>query len=105
MNRYMAESAKVVPKKDKRQLTRKLVIQLKTGRKCLDCQEEFPHYMLDYDHRPGEVKLGNIELIAREGKLGKLLAEIEKCDLVCANCHRHRTYMRCAGVDRPKKGC
>lgn len=23
-----------------------------------------------------------------------LLDEIEKCDIVCANCHRHRTWMR-----------
>lgn len=24
----------------------------------------------------------------------KILAEIAKCDLVCANCHANRTYMR-----------
>lgn len=103
MNRYLDEFATVVTKKDKRQTSRKLVIQLKTGRPCLDCQVVFPHYMLDFDHRPGEVKLGNIELIAREGNIPKLLDEIAKCDLVCANCHRHRTYLRVAGVDRPRK--
>ena len=105
MNRYFEEAATVVLKKDKRQTSRKLVIQLKTGRKCLDCQVLYPHYMLEFDHRPGEIKLGNIQSIAREGNIPKLLDEIAKCDLVCSNCHRHRTYMRTAGVDRRQRPC
>lgn len=77
------------------------MITLKTGQPCLDCKETFPHYIMDFDHVRGE-KLGNIEVIAREGNEEKLLAEIAKCDLICANCHRHRTWMRSAGQDRKK---
>jgi hypothetical protein len=98
----LEESATVVLKKDKRQTSRKLVIMLKTGRYCMDCKIEYPHYLMDFDHRPGVIKVGNIYDIAREGDIAKLLAEIVKCDLICANCHRHRTYMRTAGVDRPR---
>lgn len=68
----------------------------------MDCQVVYPHYMMDFDHVRGE-KLGNIELIAREGNIPKLLDEIAKCDLVCSNCHRHRTYMRSAGKPRVDK--
>jgi len=98
----MTEFAGVVTKKDKRRTSRKLVIQLKTGRPCLDCKELYPHYMMDFDHVRG-TKIGNIYDLAKTGDIAKLLAEVAKCDLVCANCHRHRTFMRAAGVDRPKK--
>lgn len=27
----------------------------------------------------------------------RVLAEIQKCDLVCSNCHRARTYLRSVG--------
>jgi len=101
-NRYLEEFSQIVTRPDKRQTTRKVVIMLKTGRPCLDCGEIYPHYMMDFDHVRG-VKLGNVEAIAREGNMTKLLAEIAKCDLICANCHRHRTFVRSAGQPRKKK--
>ena len=47
---------------------------------------------MDYDHRPGTKKKFNVSVI-RKGK-AEILKEIEKCDLVCANCHRIRTHNR-----------
>jgi len=91
-----------VTKKDKRRTSRKLIIQLKTGRSCIDCKEFYPHYMMDFDHVRG-IKIGNIYDLAKTGDIAKLLAEVAKCDLVCSNCHRHRTFMRAAGVDRKAK--
>ena len=101
LNRYLEEYASVVPRPDKRQTSRKLIISLKTGRTCKDCDTQYPHYMMDFDHVRGK-KLGNIYDLARQGNIALLLKEINKCDLVCSNCHRHRTYMRTTGVDRPK---
>lgn len=101
-NRYMEEFLTVQTRPDKRQRARKLVIELKTGKPCLDCKEVFPHYMMDFDHVKGE-KLGNVEVIAREGDIDRLLEEVAKCDLICANCHRHRTWMRSAGQARKAK--
>lgn len=47
---------------------------------------------MDFDHVRG-VKLANVSrLIAAPTHL--LLAEIEKCELVCAACHRTRTSSR-----------
>lgn len=100
LNRYLEEFSKVVTRPDKRQKARKLVIELKTGKPCLDCKETFPHYMMDFDHRPGVEKKGNVEAIARTGNIEAVLEEVAKCDLICSNCHRHRTFMRSAGVAR-----
>ena len=75
---------------------RALLDELK-ARPCMDCGQTFPSECMDFDHRPGEDKLGNIGFIYK-GALVRLLAEIEKCDLVCANCHRVRTRKRASNA-------
>jgi hypothetical protein len=52
--------------------------------------------VMDFDHREGEKKLSNVADLNfhRRTSLRKLLAEIAKCDVVCANCHRERTHQR-----------
>jgi len=61
---------------------------------CIDCGETDIR-VLEFDHRPGEQKLKMISaLVAEPASLPKLLREIAKCDVVCANCHRRRTSTR-----------
>ncbi len=60
-------------------------------RPCDDCGESFPPYVMDFDHRPGEIKSFSLNK-AWARSWGKVQAEIAKCDLVCANCHRERTF-------------
>lgn len=61
---------------------------------CADCGKRYPYYVMDFDHRGDDVKLGDIgESWVRWGR-AKLIAEIAKCDVVCANCHRERTHQR-----------
>ena len=57
---------------------------------CLDCQETFPPYVMDFDHVRGVKSFA----ISRGGcrSVSKLLEEMAKCDVVCSNCHRLRTY-------------
>jgi hypothetical protein len=64
------------------------------GFKCLDCRTVYPAVVLDFDHRADEQKLFAISNAVQSGglKLARLQAEIDKCDLVCANCHRIRHY-------------
>jgi hypothetical protein len=51
--------------------------------------------VMDFDHREGELKTDNVaNLVASPHSMKKLLEEIAKCDLVCANCHRIRTHAR-----------
>ena len=71
------------------------VRSIKEGESCVDCDRKFNPWQMDYDHRPDEVKEFNIGAahlngVARE----RILAEIAKCDLVCACCHRDRTHYR-----------
>lgn len=73
---------------------RDIIQAIKVERGCADCGYNEHPVALDFDHRPGEVKLLKISTdVARVG-IARLLAEIEKCDVVCANCHRIRSFER-----------
>lgn len=58
---------------------------------CMDCQGWFDHWQMEFDHR--EHKEFNISS-GLALPMEKLLAEIKKCDVVCANCHKTRTFQR-----------
>lgn len=68
-----------------------LVNWYKQAHPCVDCGEADPE-VLDFDHVRGE-KLVDV-CHARRRKLSVLWAEIQKCEVVCANCHRRRTRRR-----------
>jgi hypothetical protein len=79
----------------KRNLWRRRTQEVKENSPCKDCGERFPHYVMDFDHLPENEKLFNIGAqLARFPSLAALEEEMAKCDVVCANCHRHRTFMR-----------
>lgn len=80
--------------RDNRNKFRKYIQSYKTGKTCVDCGNEFPYFILQFDHRPDEKKLFNISHIASVRTMDRLTAEIDKCDLVCANCHAMRTWSR-----------
>jgi hypothetical protein len=63
---------------------------------CADCGQRFPYYVMEFDHRSGEPKCFNIGDVNDRRRVGRsrLQAEIAKCDVVCANCHRERTHQR-----------
>ena len=58
---------------------------------CTDCGGRFPPECMDWDHlRDKKFDLAN----ANTRSPASILAEIAKCELVCANCHRIRTKGR-----------
>ena len=64
---------------------------------CTDCGVRYPPWVMDFDHVRGEKKY-NVALMFRQS-LETILTEIEKCEVVCSNCHRERTHKRrVAGV-------
>lgn len=67
----------------------KLVLdELKSTTPCLDCGGKFAPCQMDFDHTHN--KYSNIaRLVASPSD--RVLGELEKCHLVCANCHRVRT--------------
>ena len=65
---------------------------------CTDCGKTFPPYVMDWDHiRDKAVNLSTLRTQATySATRDRFLKEIEKCELVCANCHRVRTHTRMA---------
>jgi hypothetical protein len=71
---------------------RQLVLEAKS-RPCADCGVQYPYYVMDFDHRDGRLKEFSLNAVHRVTKRA-ILREIEKCDVVCSNCHRERTQRR-----------
>ena len=66
---------------------------LKEKNPCMDCKVSYPYYMMDFDHVRGTKHSNVAELINTLSKK-RLDEEIAKCEIVCSNCHRARTYIR-----------
>lgn len=72
---------------------RRAILRSMKDRPCADCGVRYPYFVMDFDHRPGEVKaFGVAQHLHRYRTESELRAEIAKCDVVCANCHRFRTH-------------
>jgi len=71
---------------------RKLVLKEAKNKSCMDCGVQYPYYVMDLDHRDPTQKTKAVSQMLRRCGLETLKKEIAKCDLVCANCHRIRTF-------------
>lgn len=76
--------------KKRKTLFARIVSELKLS-PCMDCGIVYPPYVMDFDHVRG-VKVRNVSNYGGFSSPTKLLEEIDKCDLVCSNCHRIRTH-------------
>jgi len=62
---------------------------------CVDCGQRFHPACMDFDHLPNSGKFLDISKIVSQGLSQNLLErELSKCELVCSNCHRLRTFNR-----------
>lgn len=68
---------------------------------CADCGRKFPPVCMDFDHRPEAGKSFNIAASLFRST-DALLAEVAKCDVVCACCHRLRSAARGWSGGRPR---
>ena len=62
---------------------------------CMDCRRRFLPHQMDFDHRDPSTK--SFQLTSSKAMLtrrSRLLAEIAKCDVVCATCHAIRSYVQ-----------
>lgn len=76
-----------------KQTARQKLLQRLKDRPCMDCGDWFPTCAMQFDHREPDKKLCNVSRL-RSSSIKKLLEEIAKCDIVCANCHFIRTNSR-----------
>lgn len=74
-----------------RQRRNKELIEQAKSRPCMDCGESFSLWQMDFDHVRGK-KIGGVGYLAMSATTEILIAEIEKCEVVCAVCHRKRTF-------------
>jgi hypothetical protein len=64
---------------------------------CADCGGRFPPFLMDFDHVRGTKVTILAKLRSGRASMSKIEAEIAKCEVVCANCHRLRTHLRLHG--------
>lgn len=85
--------------RDKNRKARKrnaqFILEHKKGKKCRDCGGAYPSYVLDYDHINPKTKVAKVSrLVSQAVSLKRIRNEIEKCHILCSNCHRERTHKR-----------
>ena len=67
------------------------MLQLLQNRCCVDCGEK-DIVVLEFDHLNPALKSFEISQAVRLGhSWSETLKEINKCEVVCANCHKKRT--------------
>ena len=58
---------------------------------CAECGRYFGPEVMEFDHRDPTEKAFEVTRFVGRKPREALVAEIQKCDVVCANCHRERT--------------
>lgn len=70
------------------------LVEYLTEHPCIDCGNDDPR-VLEFDHRESTAKRMAVSVLARSGySLPTVQAEVAKCDVRCANCHRIRTHLQ-----------
>jgi hypothetical protein len=70
-------------------IKRKYIIDVLKKSSCCDCNNS-DWRVLEFDHRDRETKSFNIA-DSTSYSIDRIQEEIDKCDIVCANCHNIRT--------------
>ena len=66
------------------------IVRADKAKGCSFCpRKDLPPALLQYDHLDGNTKVGCIANMTR-GSTDRLIAEINKCRLICIMCHRER---------------
>ena len=90
---YKRNKSQYIARSMRANVERRQYLQQVKSRPCADCGVQYPYYGMDFDHREGEEKLFEMNRVSYVS-MRAVKQEIEKCDVVCANCHRERTYQR-----------
>lgn len=93
-NWYQAHKDKVMERRKKRQVEiRDWFRRYKSSLKCMDCSISHPA-ALQFHHRERHEKSFNIaDVTNRASSIRQIVDEIEKCDVVCVNCHAKRHWL------------
>lgn len=109
----LKQRGKIFKRRAAKKARNRFIVHTAKDKPCVDCGIKYPYYVMQFDHRPDTIKKESIKVKTggrketkvkdysalggaydRNGGTARILAEIEKCDVVCANCHLIRTYRR-----------
>ena len=92
-NEYRKSHPDKVKERDSKNIIRRRENKIKAveylGDHCADCKNEFPYYVYDFHHTDPTIKDFEISHIMGR-KWENIVPELNKCVLLCANCHRIR---------------
>lgn len=72
-----------------------IVNKIKESSSCMDCDQSYHSYQMDFDHRDQTLKINGItDMIVSQQSIEIIMSEIDKCDLICANCHAMRSSIQ-----------
>ena|SRR3990167_6807715 len=74
------------------QINQEYILSYLLDKQCSDCYTE-DILVLEFDHIT-EDKIASVSSMIKSSKLEKLKKEINKCEVVCRNCHIIRTQRR-----------
>lgn len=97
-NKNLVKQRAKVSNKRARDRNRAYVRNLKESTRCKDCNHKFHFSVMEFDHIGNDKNDCIARLANSPCSLDSIKEEISKCELVCANCHRLRTWNRLAGV-------
>lgn len=80
-------------RKDGRNKIIKYIQKYKANKTCADCKENYPYWILEFDHLENK-KFTIAKYKNHTISLKKVKEEIKKCEVVCSNCHKNRTFNR-----------
>lgn len=89
-NRRHYEKVDAAKKKARYEEFRLFIDGVKLERGCVDCGYDVNPAALDFDHRDPSAKKLNVSTMFSYGRQQQL-AELAKCDVRCAICHRIKT--------------
>jgi hypothetical protein len=86
------KDAEIARNREQRRAIVEWFAELKSRLKCDQCPENHPA-TLDFHHRNAEEKdFGLAELSRKSTNKDRILRELAKCQVLCANCHRKLHY-------------
>jgi hypothetical protein len=90
---YQRNKKKIIDKqRDARAAVRKQFKDYKSTLKCSRCPENHPA-TLDFHHKdPTQKDVAVSKAINRHWNFNQILAEVKKCEILCANCHRKEHF-------------
>lgn len=86
--------------KERNQAVKDYVRKVKNTTPCTDCRKQYPYYVMEFDHlRDKEHSIADLTS-QLHASLKRVKQEMAKCEVVCSNCHKARTWNRMASSSK-----